>query len=97
MFVKNIDIEKYQFCSEEFYNQKRQRKLLLKKPEIRKIKKSLEEKGMALIPTKVIINEKGLAKIEVAIGKGKKTYDKRESLKQKDAKLEMSRAKKREK
>ena len=96
IFINNMDIEKYKFCSEELYNSKQARKLLLTKTEIKKIKRNLDEKGMALIPTKLFISEKGLAKIEVALGKGKKTYDKRESLKEKDAKREII-AKKREK
>jgi len=96
VWVKNMDIARYSFCTNESYNPKKERKLLLKKPEIRKIKKNLHEKGMSLIPTKVLINEKGLAKLEIAIGKGKKIYDKRESIKERDAKLEISR-KKREK
>ena len=96
VWVKNMDIAKYKFCTEESYNPKAIRKLLLKKTEIKKIKNNLDKKGMSLIPTKLLINEKGLAKIEIAIGKGKKTYDKRESIKERDAKLEMSR-KKREK
>ena len=96
VLVKNMDIAKYSFCTSQNYEPKKERKLLLKKPEIKKIKKSLEAKGMSLIPTKLLINEKGFAKLEVAIAKGKKTYDKRESLKEKDIKLEMQR-KKREK
>ena len=96
IWVKNMDIARYSFSNKEDYNPKKERKLLLKKTEIKKIKKSLNEKGMSLIPTKLLINEKGLAKLEIAIGKGKKTYDKRESLKEKDSKLEIER-KKREK
>ena len=96
VYIKNMDIARYHFCHDEDYNPTRLRKLLLKKIEIKKIKKKLNEQGMTLIPTKVILNTKGLAKIEVGLGKGKKTYDKRESLKKRDAKLEMDR-KKREK
>ena len=70
--------------------------MLLNKLEIQKIKKKLNEKGMSLIPTKVLITERGFAKIEIGLGKGKKLYDKRESLKKKEANIEMER-KKREK
>jgi len=90
IFIKNMDIAKYKFCNEELYNAKQARKLLLTKIEIKKIKRNLDEKGMALIPTKLFISKKGLAKIEIALGKGKNTYDKRESLKEKDAKMEMN-------
>jgi len=94
VWIKNIDIVKYKFCQDETYNGKRSRKLLLTKNEIKKIKKNLNEKGMSLIPTKLFINNNGLAKMEIGLGKGKKTYDKRESLKQSDAKREIDRQKK---
>ena len=96
LWIKNMDIKKYQFCQNNDYNPIRQRKLLLKRIEINKIQKKLNEKGMSLIPIKLIINEKGFAKIEIALGKGKKLYDKRETLKKRDANMEMER-KKREK
>ena len=94
VWIKNMDIAKYQFCNQEEYNPTRLRKLLLNKLEIKKIQKQLNEKGMTLIPTKLLISEKGFAKIEVGLGKGKKTYDKRESLKKRDATLEIERKKK---
>ena len=96
VWVRNMDINKYKFCQDEAYNPKKTRKLLLTKIEIKKIKKNLDEKGMSLIPIKLFINDKGLAKIKIGIGKGKKLYDKRESIKKRDAELEMGR-KKREK
>jgi len=96
VFIKNMDIAKYKFCDSEDYNPTRLRKLLLNKVEILKIQKQLNEKGMTLIPTKLLISEKGFAKIEIGTGKGKKLYDKRQDLKKKDANLEMNR-KKREK
>ncbi len=96
IWVKNLDINQYKFSQEELYESKRRRKLLLKKIEIKKIKRKIEAQGMSLIPVKIIMSEKGLAKIEIAIGKGKKTYDKRASLKEKDVKREISQ-KKREK
>ena len=96
LWIKNMDIKKYQFCHNADYNPTRERKLLLNKIEIKKIKKQLNEKGMTLIPTKLLISEKGFAKIEIGLGKGKKLYDKRETLKKRDAHLEIER-KKREK
>ncbi|WP_296864631.1 SsrA-binding protein [uncultured Methanobrevibacter sp.] len=71
----------------------RDRKLLLNKNELLKIKKSIETKGMTVIPYKVFINNRGVCKIEIAIAKGKKTYDKRETLKQRSIDKEMSRIK----
>tara|TARA_B100000902_G_scaffold330645_1_gene327697 strand:- start:56 stop:514 length:459 start_codon:yes stop_codon:yes gene_type:complete len=96
LWIKNMDIKKYQFCHNADYNPTRQRKLLLNKLEIKKIQKQLNEKGMTLIPTKILISEKGFAKVEIGLGKGKKLYDKRESLKKRDANIEIER-KKREK
>ena len=96
LWVKNMNITRYKFCKEEDYSPLRLRKLLLNKTEIRKIKKQLDEKGMALVPIKLIINEKGFAKLEIGLGKGKKNYDKRETLKKRDSDIEIHR-KKREK
>ncbi len=93
VWIKNMDIARYKFCTDNTYNPKKPRKLLLKKIEINKINKNLNEKGMSLIPTKLFINETGLAKLEIAIGKGKKIYDKRESIKKADAQREMQRQK----
>jgi len=72
VWVKNIHVSKYKQDSTNQHNPNREKKLLLNKSEIKKITKSIDEKGMSLIPTKLFINEKGLAKIEIAIGKGKK-------------------------
>jgi SsrA-binding protein len=91
-----MNITRYKFCNEEDYSPLRLRKLLLNKTEIRKIKKQLDEKGMALVPIKLIINEKGFAKLEIGLGKGKKNYDKREAIKKRDSDIEIHR-KKREK
>ena len=96
LWVKNMDIARYKFCNEEDYAPLRLRKLLLNKTEIKKIKKQLDEKGMSLVPIKLIINEKGFAKLEIGLGKGKKNYDKRETLKKRDSDIEIHR-KKREK
>ena len=64
----------------------RERKLLMKKGELEKLKKKSEEKGLTIIPTKLFINSRGFAKIQIALARGKKLYDKRESLKKKDQK-----------
>ncbi|MDX1903761.1 MAG: SsrA-binding protein SmpB [Thermonemataceae bacterium] len=78
-----------------YYNHEpmRRRKLLLKKKEIRKLEKGLEEKGLTLVPVRIFINDRGFAKMEIALAKGKKLYDKREDLKTKDAQREMDRHK----
>ena len=69
----------------------RERKLLLHKREIRKIKNALQEKGFTLVPLKLYINEGGKAKVELGVARGKKLYDKRESLKEKDMKRQLQR------
>ena len=68
--------------------------LLLKKKEIKRLKGKTEERGYSLIPTQVYFTEKGRAKVEIALAKGKKKYDKRQSLKEKEMKREMAQAKK---
>ena len=94
LFVKNMHIAKYKLSMIENYETKRERKLLLNRSEINKIQKMIEEKGMAVIPTKLFINNKGFAKLEIGIGKGKKLFDKRESIKKRDTKIEIERTKK---
>ena len=95
VWVKNIHVSKYKQDSTDRHNPNREKKLLLNKSEVKKITKSLNEKGMSLIPTKLFINEKGLAKLEIAIGKGKKLYDKREDIKKRDVEKQIDREKKR--
>ena len=86
IFVKNMHIAVYEAGSYNNHEPKRDRKLLLNKTEIRKIEKKMKDKGLTLIPLALFLNEKGIAKLEIAIGKGKKLYDKRESLKEQDSK-----------
>lgn len=91
VWVKNMNISEYKEASLNNHAPKRERKLLLKKSEIEKIVSKLKNKGFTLIPTLLYINEKGFAKLQIYIAKGKKLYDKRESLKTKDATREMAR------
>lgn len=86
LFIINMNIQKYEFSNSEHYNSKRERKLLLNKKELRKIKKTVDQKGNSIVPTKLYINEKGFAKIEISTATGKKLYDKRQALKEKDIK-----------
>jgi SsrA-binding protein len=92
-FVKGINITPYTQGS--FFNHEavRDRKLLLKKAEIAKLKSRVEERGLTLVPTRLFINDRGLAKIELALARGKKLHDKRESIKERDLKRELSRIK----
>ena len=91
LFIINMNIEKYDFSNDDSYNQKRPRKLLLNKIELKKLIKSVEKKGSSIIPYKLFINEKGLAKLEIFTATGKKLYDKRSTLKDKDNKRNLDR------
>lgn len=95
LWVKNMNISEYFFGSYNNHAPKRDRKLLLTKRELQKIRRMTKETGFTIVPTKLFISEKGLAKMEIAVAKGKKEYDKRESLKEKDDKRTMERFMKR--
>lgn len=91
LFVKSLHISEYSFGTCNNHEPKRDRKLLLNKRELRKIQNKLKDQGITIIPTLLFVNEKGLAKLEIAVAKGKKLYDKRETLKQKDTQREIDR------
>lgn len=88
IFIKNMYIKKYKFGSHSNHNETEDRKLLLTKGEIKKIGKKISEKGYSLIPLRLLIVD-GWAKLEIGVGKGKKNYDKRNSLKEKDIKRDI--------
>lgn len=92
LFVINMHIAEYAMGTHYNHEPKRDRKLLLNKRELRKIAAKTKEKGLTMIPMELFVNEKGLAKLKFAIAKGKKLYDKRETLKTKDNKREMDRS-----
>lgn len=81
LFVKNLNISEYKFATIDKYDPQRERKLLLTKRELKKLKEKTFEKGLTIIPVSVFVNDKGLAKINIALAKGKHLYDKRESIK----------------
>ena len=91
LFIINMNIERYDFSNDDSFNQKRPRKLLLNKIELKKLRKSVEQKGSSIIPYKLFISEKGLAKLEIFTATGKKLYDKRSALKDKDNKKNLDR------
>ena len=93
MFVKGINITPYAQGTHYTHDATRERKLLLKRSEIKKLEGKIEEKGLTLIPTRLFINDRGLAKLEIALGKGKKLHDKRDSIRERDAKRELNRIK----
>ncbi|MEI6123885.1 MAG: SsrA-binding protein SmpB [Bacteroidota bacterium] len=91
MFVINMHIAEYTYGTYNNHNPKRDRKLLLNARELKKLLGKVKEKGFTIVPVTLFINEKGLAKLNIALAKGKHAYDKRESLKEKDMKREISR------
>lgn len=94
MYAKGIHISPYAEQGIHFNHEpERERKLLLKKSELRKLETKIKEKGLTLVPVRLFINERGFAKLEIALARGKKTFDKRQSIKEKDVKRELSRIK----
>ena len=91
VWLKSMHIAEYSHGTANNHDPLRDRKLLLQKREIKKIEGKLKEKGYTLIPLRMFLNDKNLVKVEIGLGKGKKIYDKRESIKQKDVEREMKR------
>jgi len=94
MFIRGMHIAEYWWGNLNNHDPLRERKLLLTTRELRKIERKIKESGLTIIVIKVFINDRGLAKAEIAISRGKKEYDKRETLKRKDASREMDRMRK---
>ncbi|MDR0962809.1 MAG: SsrA-binding protein SmpB [Mediterranea sp.] len=92
LWVKNMHIAEYFYGSYNNHSARRERKLLLSKKELRNLLNDSKNPGFTIVPVRMFINEKGLAKVVIALAKGKKEYDKRQSLKEKDDKREMARA-----
>ncbi len=91
LFVRNMHIAEYNYGTYNNHDPKRERKLLLTRRELKKLETKVTEKGFTIIPTLLFINDKGLAKLEIALAKGKKVYDKRQDIKKKDIKREIER------
>ncbi|MBN2637339.1 MAG: SsrA-binding protein SmpB [Prolixibacteraceae bacterium] len=91
LFVRNMHISEYELGTCNNHEARRDRKLLLNRKELKKLEKKVKESGFTIICTSLFINDRGLAKLEIALARGKKTYDKRESLKLKDAKRDIDR------
>lgn len=89
LLIKNMHISKYNEGTYNNHEPLKDRKLLVKKKEIRKIERELKDKGITVIPLSLFINDRGLIKIEIALAKGKKLHDKRESIKEKDLNREL--------
>ncbi len=95
LWIKQMHIAEYSHGNIHNHEPKRDRKLLLHRKELHKLSKKLKDKGLTMVPTRLFISESGYAKLEIALAKGKKLYDKREDMKQKDARRDMDRVMKR--
>ena len=93
LWVKNMHIAEYFYGSYNNHVARRDRKLLLDRKELRKLRQAVKNPGFTIVPVRLFINEKGLAKLVIALARGKHEYDKRESIKERDDKREMDRIK----
>lgn len=91
LWVKNMYVAEYFYGTYNNHAPRRERKLLLNRKELRKIERAVKETGQTIVPTRLFLNDKGLAKLNIAVAKGKKQYDKRQSLREKDDKRDMDR------
>lgn len=91
LFIKQMYIAPYSMAASYNHDAVRERKLLLNKKELDKLETKFSEKGLSIIPVRIFINDKGLAKLEIALARGKKIHDKRQDIKEKDVKREMNR------
>lgn len=95
LFVRGMNISEYHWGTYNNHQPKRERKLLLQHKELAKVERALQDKGLTVVGLKLFINERGLAKLQIGLAKGRKNYDKRDYIKEKDARREMDRAIKR--
>lgn len=91
LWLKSLHISEYSHGTVNNHDPLRDRKLLLKKRELAKLEAKIKEKGYTIIPLRIFFNDKRLAKIEIGLGKGKKQYDKRETIKQRDSDRDLKR------
>ena len=89
--MRNMHISEYSEASFKNHEPLRERKLLLSKTELRKLEGKLKDQGLTIVPVKLFISDKGYAKLEIALAKGKKEFDKRQDIKKKDAEREIGR------
>ena len=92
LFVKSFYIAPYKFGPQNQYDTRRTRKLLLKRTELKKLERRVKEKGLSIIPFRVFFSEKGFAKCEIALAQGKKSYDKRQTIKDRDVQRDLERS-----
>ena len=95
MWIRNVNIAEYAWGTCNNHTPKRDRKLLLNRKELNKLQRSLQDRGLTVVGLRLFINDRGLAKVVIGLARGRKSYDKREYLKENDAKREMDKAMKR--
>jgi SsrA-binding protein len=93
LWVRNLHIAEYTWANRMNHETKRARKLLLKKGELRKLEAKVKEKGFTIVPVKLFLSERGFAKLEIALARGKKTHDKRSTIRERDVARDMDREK----
>lgn len=94
LFIRGMHIAEYKYGTTNNHDPVRVRKLLLKKAELKKLERKVKEKGLTIVPYKMYLSERGLAKVLIALAQGKKSFDKRETIKDRDNKRELDRIKK---
>lgn len=94
LFVINMTVEEYSHATHFNHNPKSERKLLLQRRELRKLEKEVKQSGLTIVPLRLFINDRGLAKLQIALAKGKKVYDKRETIKDRENKRKLDRIQK---
>ena len=94
LYIRNMHIAEYKYGTSNNHDPVRTRKLLLKKAELKKLEKRVKEKGLTIVPYKLFISERGFVKILIELAQGKKSFDKRETIKERDSKRDLQRIKK---
>lgn len=91
LWVRNLYIAEYEYGTDSNHLPRRNRKLLLRRPELRKLERGVREKGSTIIPYKIFISDRGLAKVTIELARGKKAFDKRETIKEREDKRQLDR------
>lgn len=94
LFIRNLFIAEYDHGNIHNHETRRERKLLLRRTELKKLERRVTEKGLTIVPYKIFFSDRGIAKIQVALAQGKQTYNKKETIKERDMKRELDRMKK---
>ena len=94
LFIRSMHIGPYRNGPSEQHDPRRNRKLLLKRAELKKLQRKVNEKGLTIVPVKVYFSKSGFAKCQIALAQGKRSFDKRESIKERDVKRDLARIKK---